>query len=80
MAYCLGNRELNSPYMSLETTYERIRRIVQMIGTGDVSPLAFALWLSRNRTEDGWFHAAAITGLILKPKAAARRCSAAMLR
>ena len=36
--------------------------------------------LSRNRTEDGWFHAAAITGLILKPKAAARRCSAAMLR
>ena len=54
MAYCLGNRELNSPYMSLETTYERIRRIVQMIGTGDVSPLAFALWLRWHRLEFGY--------------------------
>ena len=54
MAYCLGNRELNSPYMSLETSYERIRRIVQMIGTGDVSPLAFALWLRWHRLEFGY--------------------------
>ena len=50
-------------------------------GTVPPPPLWLAVHaLSRNRTEDGWFHAAAITGLILKPKAAARRCSAAMLR
>lgn len=36
--------------------------------------------LLRNKTEGGWFHAAASNGLMRKPRVAARRLRAAMLR
>jgi 16S rRNA G966 N2-methylase RsmD len=40
--------------MSLESKSQRVRRILRMLSTGDVSPLIFAVWLRWHRLEFGF--------------------------